>query len=498
MAKILFDPIYSTQPDKCSSASKYRKIALQLLAARPDVFIYWPIPPWANEQAREWLPKSARIRYIEFASFKDRVREYQLFGRELELLVSFFGEFWDYDVLITMRTAQVPTMRVSMNSPRLHHMAWMKKVVLLEEMAILDFRKTVPVSAPAVQDALTVLGYLAADVSYITAQHVRHGILMAARDTYAPSKVRELDRKLRLVNPSILEQVETKPPAHRFKRGEEPFCLGFVGRMSNSTTRLPDVYDVMDKQWIMKGDKGFKVLISTVSTAVKLPPPDFVVMENNPRDKFWARLKQDMHLVISMSIDAEFSMGLIEPVLFGTPLVIVREDWTEGLLGKEYPFFVENKAQAYGMVKAWHDDYESLYARFLEWRETVFLARFAPGGPYSANLYDDLLREVVSFDLDSAAIFAAKHAGKKGNEIARQVIEEGGDEFVLFDVIRKLAEKGVLRNNVEQKLSKDFATTTNTTFLTPWHELKMIFQSFSGYRDASVQVGHFRKVGDLA
>ena len=492
--KVLFDPIYSTQPDKCSSASKFRKIALQLLATRDDVFIYWPIPPWVNEQARAWLPQSDRIRYVEFDSFKDRVREYQLYGRELESLISFFGDFWDYDVLITMRTAQVPTMRVSMNSPRLAAQAWCKKVVLLEEMAILDFRKTVPVSAPAVQDALTVLGYLSADVAYITAQHVRHGILVTARNTYAPSKVRELDRKLRLVNPSILEQVETKPPERRFKRGEEPLCLGFVGRMSNSMTRLPDVYDVMDKQWIMKGDQGFKVLISTVSVNVKLPPPEFVVLENNPRDKFWARLKEDMHLVISMSIDAEFSMSLIEPVLFGTPLVIVREDWTEGLLGKEYPFFVENKTQAYGMVQAWHDNYGGLYARFLDWRENVFLPRFAPGGAYSTSLYDDLLRETARFDLDAAATYAEKHPGKKNNELARQVIEEGGDDFVLFDVVQRLADKGVLRgNNVERKLSKDFATGTNTTFLTPWHDLKMIFQAFYGYRDASVQVGHFRR-----
>ena len=175
--KVLFDPIYSTQPDKCSSSSKFKKIAAQLLAAREDTFIYWPIPPWASEQAREWLPKSDRIRYVEYASTKDRVREYQVFTRELEQLVGFFGELWDYDVLITMRTAQVPTMRVAMNSPRMSRAPWLKKVVCLEEMAILDFRKTVPVSNAPVQDALTVLGYLSADVSYITAQHVRDGII---------------------------------------------------------------------------------------------------------------------------------------------------------------------------------------------------------------------------------------------------------------------------------------------------------------------------------
>ena len=51
----------------------------------------------------------------------------------------------------------------------------------------------------------------------------------------------------------------------------------------------------------------------------------------------------------------------------------------------------------------------------------------------------------------------------------------------------------MLRNNVEQKIKPDFADTTNTTFLTPWHELKVILQAFFGYRDASATVGHFRR-----
>ena len=110
------------------------------------------------------------------------------------------------------------------------------------------------------------------------------------------------------------------------------------------------------------------------------------------------------------------------------------------------------------------------------------------------NLYEDLVNEVAAFDLGAAAAFAARSPGKQHNEMARQIAEEGGDEFVLFDVVKRLAEKGVLRNNVEQKLKPDFADTTNTTFLTPWHELKAIFQGFYGYRDASVQVGHFRRV----
>jgi hypothetical protein len=491
--KVLFDPIYSTQPYKCSSAYKFKVIAERLLAGRDDVFIYWPVPEWADEASLDWLPKSDRVKYVGHAVTKDRVREYQCFYRELEDKISFHGSCWDYDVLVTMRTAQLPTMRVAMNSPRQKRQTWLKKLVLLEEMAILDFRLTVPVSNSDVQDMQTIAGYLASDVSYITANHVRDGILRTARGIFAPSRVRELDQKLRLVNPVAFSDTYTKPVGQRFKRGEQPFCLGFVGRMSNSMTRLPDVYDVMDKSWIMKGDLGFKVIISTVSTGVKLPPPDFVVFENNPRDVFWKRVKEDMHLVISMSIDAEFSMSLIEPVLFGTPLVIARKDWTEGLLGKEYPFFIKGKTQALGMVKAFYEDYGDMYAQFLDWRDNVFLPRFLPGGIYERNLYVDVLREIGHFDRAVAERFAEEHPNKENNKIAALVAErvKDRDEFRLFDVLKELGDAGELRN-LDDKLDEEDGKR-NLTFMTPWHELKVILQAFFGFEDASTDIGHMRR-----
>jgi len=491
--KVLFDPIYSTQPHKCSSAYKYKRIASDLLAARDDAFIYWPIPDWSDEEARDWFPKDPRIKYIETEACKDRVREYQIFYKELEDRISFFGSLWDYDVLITMRTALVPIIRVSMNSPRLKRLPWMKKVVLLEEMAILGFRKTVPTSNPAVQDISTIAGYLASDVSYITANHVRDGIIQTAKGIFAPKQVMSLREKLRLASPISLQEVQTKAPEHMFKRGEEPFCLGFVGRMSNSMTRLPEVYEVMDKNWILKGDKGFKVIISTVTTGIKLTPPDFVIVEHNPRDVFWKRVREDMHLVISMSIDAEFSLSLIEPVMLGTPLVIAREEWTEGLLGPEYPFFVDNKTQAYGMVKAFHDNYAAMYERFLEWRGSTFVPRFGPNGIYSRNLYEDVLSEIVAYDDYVAKKLIEDHPVRGNNAVAKIISERVQDResFNLMEVLEELAEDGAFRN-LGNKLG-EANVNRNLTFMSPWHEMKVLLRTFYGFTDASVEVGHMRK-----
>lgn len=492
--KLLFDVIYSTQPHKCSSAAKYKKIAKRILEARSDAFIYWLIPNWANDDARAWFPKDERIRYIELDCTKDRVREYQVYRAELENCVAFFGQCWDYDVLITMRTSQVPTMRSSMNSSRMRDLPWLKKVVLLEEMAILDFRKTVPISNAEAQDALTVLGYLCADVTYITADHVRRGILQEGRKIFAPSRARQLDAKIRLVNPTVIEEYEAKEDKFRFKRGAQPFCLGFVGRMGTSMTRLPDIYDLMDKNWIMKGDQGFKVLISTISTSIKLVPPEFVVVENNTREQFWERLRHDMHLVISMSIDAEFSLGLVECIVLGTPLVITRADWTEGLLGKEYPFFAEGKLQAAGIIKAFHDDYEACYKTFLDWRQNVFRKRFEAGGLYERNLYDDMLAEVIDYDIKAAERLTKDHPGKSNGELINTVMSATADrdEFVLHEVITELEKGGAFKH-----FSKDeFGTVPGVSmpFYTPFHEWKAILRAFGGWTDASTKLGHFRRI----
>lgn len=492
--KVLFDPIYSAQPHKCSSAAKYKKIAARLLAARDDTFIYWLIPDWADEAALEWLPDDKRVKYFKTPCTKDRVREYQIYGSELEQYVSFFGKTWDYDVLITMRTSQVPTMRASMHCSRIRSMTWLKKVILLEEMAIMDFRKTVPISHAEVQDALTALGYLSADLTYITANHVRDGIIKEGRSIFAPSRGRQLDSKIRLVNPAVIDTYEAKKQEYRFKRGEEPFCLGFVGRLGKSMTRIRDVYDIMDKNWIMKGDKGFKVLISTLTQIQMVKPPDFVVIENNNREQFWARLRKDMHLVISLSIDAEFSLGLIETVALGVPLVIARYDWTEGLLGKEYPFFADTTAQVHGIIKAFHDDYETCYARFIAWREEVFKKRFQPGGLYARNLYDDLMAEIGTYDEITAARMAKDHAVKRNSELISTVFDaiEGRDEFVLHEVMTELEEAGKLRH-FGQKTESGVNPSAAMTFYTPFHEWKIMFKAFGGWTDASTQLGHFKR-----
>lgn len=489
--KVLFDPIYSAQPARCSSAYKFRRIALQLLEARTDLFIYWPIPTWIDEDSRNWLPKSDRIQYVPYPSSKDRVREYQLLYRELENLLAFNGTHWDFDVLITMRTQQVPSMKTLMSSPRLKRYPALKKILVLEEMAVFGFRKTVPVTGPLAQDLLTAAGYLIADRSYITAAHVRQGAINAARAIYSPSHVKTISERLRLVSPASLKEYETKPPEFRFKRGSQPFCLGFCGRMSNSMTRLPEIYDLMDKHWILKGDAGFKVIISTVTEVIKLPPPEFCVIEHNSREKFWARVKEDMHLVISLSIDAEFALSLVEPLMLGTPLVIAREPWTEGLFGKDYPFFSDNTAQAYGIVKAFHDNYESCYQEFLTWRDASFKPRFEPGGPYAISLYDDIVTETLAWDVDVLNRYRSDYPQLGDNEVVRLLAGKANalGELSMVEAAQELVDSGVM-SEFAAHLRENAREKRTLTFSAVWPNYRVGLLAFHGFKDASLKLGH--------
>ena len=276
--KLLFDPIYSNYPRKCSSAAKFKKLSLRMLEEREDVFIYWRLPAWCEAADHEWLPQSPRIRYIPCASFQhDRVREYQVFPFELADQLSFSGDFWDFDVVLTMRTSQVPNIRVCMNSSRHVRAEWQKAVFLMEEMAVTSWRKSVPQSSPRAQDIMTYAGYLAADRTYITANHVRDGILRGSREFFAPSLVRTLPEKILLVNPSILDKWEAKEPQFRHRPGQTVFRPFYVGRLSNPG-QLEVAFDALDKQWIMNGD-AVAPGISSQSATCKTDVPEALELQ---------------------------------------------------------------------------------------------------------------------------------------------------------------------------------------------------------------------------
>lgn len=493
--KILFDPIYSGPPRKCSSASKFKRIAERLLAHRPDVFVHWRVPLWMDEKDRAWLPSDPRVQYHEVPCNRhDRVREYQTFAPDLEDHVAFNGSLWDVDVVITMRTQQVPLMKTVMSSPRQHRFTWMRGVFLLEEMLIAGFRKTVPVCHAPAQEGLTLLGHAVADASYITANHVRKGLLDIARRDLSPSKAMELSKRVKLVRPLTIEAFEEKKPQFRHRKGEGPFRPFHVGRINGHSSRCEETFGALEKTWIMRGPDQVAPQVSSQSAGAKVAVPEVVETGLNDRETFHRKLREEAHVVVNNALDAEFSLTVLEPLCLGTPAILPDAEWSRALLGDDYPFFVGgSEAKIYGAIAAFEADYDALYARFLEWRDGPFRVRMAPGGVFGADLYDTLIADLDRFHEGLCTqVHKLWDGTANDNEVIQALLaaSAGKKEIRFFDLIGEITQKGAfptLRVNCPEKAPRDRLTLS---FMTAWPIYRLMLQHIHGWRDASPEPGH--------
>ena len=499
--KILLDPVYSGLLPGCSSAFKCRALIETALEkhGRTDWFFYWLVPPNLNEAEKEWLPKHPNVRYIEYPYLKDRMREYSLFRKEMDEILAFNGSFWDFDVLFTSRTSMVPTARAVMSSPRQKTTGYkLKKVLVFEEMIVLDTRPSVAKSDVLAQELMTLSGYLCSDVTYLVTRKEQDEIVRTARKYLSPSKVIEMIGKFQRISQLDIGLARLKEQKFRFRKGERPMCLTFAGRMEKVSCNLQDVFDIMDKQWIMKGDLKFKTLICTISQAFPLTPPAHTEIRQASRAEFYKAAQEEMDLQIILHRDAEFSLSLVEPMVMGVPLVLIDQPWTRSIWGDEYPFYVNGYTEAYAMVLAFYDDYEGMYAKFAEWQQGEFAPRLMQGGDQSISLYE------ASFDfmeghehyLETQPLggFQELFAGRKGNEIFQKLVTEALklDEFVLYELIRKLGADGEFEL-LQQKTEPGDRDRRRITFSTPFNEWRLMMKAYYGFEDASTTVGHLRK-----
>lgn len=499
--KVLLDPIYSTRPSKCSSAVKCRKLLDYVLfqKGRTDIYFRQLVPDWLFEEKDEhltdmaWFLDHPNVEYIPFKYSHDRMRGYQVFTESYYDLMAFDGTHWDTDFVLTMRTQQVPNMQVVMSSPRQVNQEFLKKVFLYEEMPVMEFKPTVAVANPKVQDLATLCGYLSADHVLILVQSEKDDILRTARKYFTPSKVIELDQKIKVACPAVVDSFELKAPEKRFRKdGDRPFRLGFTGRAS-SPGRLPEVYRVMERNWVLKGDEKFEAVYSTVSVSVKWTPPPCVKVMHLPREEFWELLRTGMDLHISLSKDASFSMSFTEPLMLGVPSVAVREPWSLAVLGPDYPFFVKNEVEAYAMVRTFYDNYDEMYARFAEWHTNVFRKRFETGGPYELNYYEEMYKAIDAHSHVHEQ-FAAQFPGKQKMKLAAWVNEYAKykEEFDLREVLKALSKDRVF-TGIDHKIADDAHQEMGIVWTMVWNEVRMALKGFYGWRDASPRVGHFAR-----
>lgn len=481
--KVLFDCIVTQEPRKCSTTNQFIKLAKRLLK-HDNLFIYWPVPDRFTEEEMEAYPKDERIKYFPLHQAKDRMKEYNRINPVLENLLAFNGIAWDWDVLVTVRSTQVPIMRIIATSPRQKHRIATKKILLIEDMMVSSKKPTVALSNAPVQDRMTIEAYLASDKTFIPAYHERKWAIELAKRYFSPAMVKGVSDKIREVCHLDMPKYSLKT-THKYKKGERKMNLVFVGRLEKGVG--VDLMNILMSNQFILHSEDVNVFVCTVSDGTKGFDTSVVDVRHPHREEFWKICDTEMDLAMSFSVDVELNLSKLEPITFGVPLLVVKAPWSIGMLGEDYPFFVAGEIQAYGLISQFRDNYDAMYEKFIKWQKEWFVPT------YTKRCEEDgmykLLEEGILEGVDDSE---ESLASLKNNEIVQLIAKNAGKEFVLYDLIEKLGDT-VLRT-LADKIKDNDRATRSLVFSTPWNEFRLALKTFYGYEDASTKLGHMRKM----
>lgn len=497
MVKILFDPIVTNDPRYCSMNFKMQNAMRWLLENRDDVYCRYLIPDDNDDEAnwvvdRDWLLNHPRVEYIPISVRRDRMQEYYRLSDQLSKIVRFNGEYYDTDIMVTARISMVPQLKTLMSSVRAVR-PLSRKIVTVEDMPVMSFKRCVAQQQPDVQDLQHVTGYLAADRNLFFSFWEKDAMLREARKWLAPSKVRELSEKSFDSSPIQIEGTRLKRPedVQRTVRRESPFTIAYTQRFEIQHRRSDDVMKLFEKQWIFRGgrDKTRFVVTSNSKSATgsKDTFTEFIEFYRPPREEFWRMMREEVDVVIVMSIDDAYPLSLIEPLLEGTPCVVLDVPYARATLGEDYPFFAANSQAVYAMTKAFFDDYEGMYAKFAAWSkdhyEPLMLKRNETWFPY-------LLNEVV--DQHIVDMREQLAASARINSVVDLLVEKAPDEFVMMEEIGRLKATGDVKELANQiKAERRFKLTWSFAAALNEFRLRLIYHH--GFEDAGVTAGHLRR-----
>lgn len=454
-----------------------------MLLEFPNTYIYWPVPDrFPDEVLAAQYPQDERISYFKIPQYKDRMKEYNRIHPVLEDLLSFNGKTWDWDVLITVRSTQVPMMRILATSPRQKKKVGTKKILLIEDMMVSSKKPTVALSNVEVQDRMTIEAYLAADMTFIPAYHEKKWAIEIAKKHFSPAKVKDMVPKIRECCHLLVPEFSLKTK-HKYD-GTRKMGVAFVGRLEK-IVRLDLMNKLMSYQFILH-DERVRPFVCTITEGTTGFDTSVVEVLHLKQKEFWRVAREEMDLAMSFSMDVELSNSKLEPIAFGVPLIIVKNPSSIGMLGGDYPFFVGGEASAYGMISVWRDNYDKMYEKFAKWWTEWFVPTYTHRCTVD-SMYNLIVSEATKEMEDEGCL-----DNLKNNEIVRMINKHAGDEFVLFELIERLGETDL--RTLADKIGEDDRETRSLVFSTPWNEFRLALKKFYGYEDASVKVGHLKKI----
>jgi hypothetical protein len=491
--KILVDPIHTNDPHFCVMNYKMQAMMRHILERRDDIFFYYLIPSKGFDGS-EWdvdytkLLDHPNVKYLELPTCGDRMKEYLQLSPELREYLSIQGPCWDFDILVTARVPMVPIMRQWMNKiSSLTKKA--RRVITVDDMPMLSFKLCVGQIHEDVQDRQTLSGYLAADGNYFISFWEKDASVALAKQHFSPAKVRELANKSYDCSPILVHDlgIKKKKDIETLYRGDRPFTVGYTQRWEKVHRKTEDIVEIMRKHWVYRGQKT-KMRFVVTSNSKQFGNFNFLEVYRAPREEFWRMMREEVDVILILTIDDDYSMSLIEPLTLGTPAIVKAAKYVKPTLGDDYPFIVTTDTEAYAMVKAFYDDYAGMYQKFVQWQRTTFTRLMN-----DRNLLywpDMVLREIQ----ETMGIHSEFGKNQKDNPITEALVQDLPVDISIPTELQRAHKDGRIGKDLV-KVADDRKDRVRITFnYDEWYRYKLDLVTRHGYVDASTTPGHLKKV----
>lgn len=494
--KILLDPITTNDPQFCVMNYKMKCVVEYLVEKYDDVFFYWLIPEQKAADIGEWdvdkswFPHPDRVKLIEVPVNKDRYSGYLRMNDAIFAQINYRGFLWDFDMVITARVIQAPFMRVWMHKTgTVTHT--LRRIVTVDDMPVMSFKKCVNLTRDmGLQDRLTINGYLAANRNCFISFWEKDEVAKWMRRYFSAAMIREFLGKSYDTSPILVEAPTLKPKAFvkAAHTQSKPLTVGYTQRWEVVHRKSADIIEIMEKQYAYHAHKRpMRFLVSSNSKGAQnaISKKPWIEGIRAPREEFWRIMREEVDVILILTVDDDYSMSMIEPLMLGTPAIVLDAQYVKPTLGADYPFIVKNDTEAYALLNMFAEDYVGMYARFAKWQWGTFkdlmLERNKVWLAYQIEAEMMLYRqELASYGI-----------AKEDHPVTTVLVPDFPDDFVMDDeVIRAFKEKRLTDNLYDIRANSRYRQNFDYH---EWYRWRVDLISRHGYVDASPKPGHLRK-----
>ncbi len=460
--KILLDPLFTNHPSNCASTAKFMGI-LRMLLEDENNFVYFLMQDFREKDHAWWEEvtfglDTSRVKLIHYFQHKDRYRPYRRIPETVEKAVAYYGDYWDWDLMITNKASLVPFYKQMgmFQSTKRGKEGHGKRVVVLEDFPQLSYKKAAAVPHIDAQDLQTLIGYATSDGVCLAGFWQRDEIVNLSKRYLSPALTMQLSEVIAQTLPKPTKETFVKSPEF-VNDSSKTFTMAFAGRLV-SGFGFDEMFKIMHDNWVLKqGDTGVNCVLSTQSkgTNPHLTIPDFIDLRfTGPKD-FHQLMTNEVHVGMFFSYEEDWSSSLAEPMILGVPYIIKRYKWVLESFGPDYPFYVDSMMEAYAFVKMFHDDYPAMYAKFEHWTKNHFQPLMA------ARQSSTEFVQSIAHDLKTVKPTSYNMTEMFMTELAEQVAAKGSAS--LGELGQGLSEKGLLSHFGEKLASDEWEIPTPFT-----------------------------------